>query len=108
MRSEVFYIVDVFAENPYEGNQLAIVREAAGIPDPTMARLAREMNFSETTFILSESPRDGGYDVRIFTPGGEIADFKIDTMRGAPGCALTLRDDYSVGLLRQPDLRNEL
>jgi len=37
-----------------------------------MQRIAREINFSETTFILSETPRDGGYDVRIFTPGEEV------------------------------------
>jgi trans-2,3-dihydro-3-hydroxyanthranilate isomerase len=37
-----------------------------------MQRIAREMNFSETTFILSDSPRNGGYDVRIFTPTMEL------------------------------------
>ena len=37
-----------------------------------MQRLARETNFSETTFILSDEPRDGGFDVRIFTPGEEV------------------------------------
>ena len=37
-----------------------------------MQRIAREMNYSETTFILSDAPRDGGYDVRIFTPKEEV------------------------------------
>jgi trans-2,3-dihydro-3-hydroxyanthranilate isomerase len=67
-----FYIVDVFAEEKYAGNQLAVIRNAADIPRETMQRIARETNFSETTFILSDEERDGGYDVRIFTPTTEI------------------------------------
>lgn len=67
-----FTIVDVFAEQPYAGNQLAVFRNAAGLSDEQMQTLAREMNFSETTFILSDTPRDGGYDVRIFTVDEEL------------------------------------
>jgi trans-2,3-dihydro-3-hydroxyanthranilate isomerase len=67
-----FYIVDVFAEEKYAGNQLAIVRDAAGISDSQMLRITKEMNYSETTLILSEQPREGGYDVRIFTPAAEV------------------------------------
>lgn len=67
-----FTIVDVFAEEKYAGNQLAVVRGAAGLSDEVLQKITWEMNYSETTFILSEEERDGGYDVRIFTPGGEI------------------------------------
>jgi len=67
-----FHIVDVFAETRYAGNQLAVFTEARGLGDEDMQQLAREMNFSETTFILSDVPRDGGYDVRIFTPTVEV------------------------------------
>lgn len=67
-----FYIVDVFAEKKYAGNQLAVFREAVALSSEEMQRFARETNFSETTFILRDEPRDGGYDVRIFTPGEEI------------------------------------
>jgi len=67
-----FAIVDVFAEEKYAGNQLAVVRGAADLADETLQKITREMNYSETTFILSEEERDGGYDVRIFTPGGEV------------------------------------
>ena len=67
-----FTIVDVFAEEKYAGNQLAVIRGAAGLSDEVLQKITREMNYSETTFILSEEERDGGYDVRIFTPGGEI------------------------------------
>ena len=67
-----FYILDVFAEEKYAGNQLAVVRDAAALSDNQMLRITSEMNYSETTFILSEEPRQGGYDVRIFTPGAEL------------------------------------
>lgn len=72
MKPLTFYLVDVFAEDKYAGNQLAVFREAGGLSDKEMQQIAREMNFSETTFILSDTPRDGGYDVRIFTPVAEV------------------------------------
>jgi trans-2,3-dihydro-3-hydroxyanthranilate isomerase len=67
-----FYILDVFAEQKYAGNQLAVFRQAAGLTHDEMQRIAREMHFSETTFILSDRPRAGGFDVRIFTPAEEV------------------------------------
>ena len=67
-----FCILDVFAEEKYAGNQLAVVRDAALLSDDAMQRIAKEMNYSETTFILSDTPKDGGYDVRIFTPEEEV------------------------------------
>ena len=67
-----FYIVDVFAEEKYTGNQLAVVRDAGALSDEQMLRITREMNYSETTFILSDEQNNGGYDVRIFTPGSEV------------------------------------
>lgn len=72
MKNHPFSIVDVFAEDKYAGNQLAVVRDAQDIPDELMQNIAREMHFSETTFILSDEKRDGGYDVRIFTPEAEL------------------------------------
>jgi trans-2,3-dihydro-3-hydroxyanthranilate isomerase len=72
MRKMPFYIVDVFAEEKYAGNQLAVFRGINALGDSEMQRIAREMNFSETTFILSETQRDGSFDVRIFTPGEEV------------------------------------
>jgi trans-2,3-dihydro-3-hydroxyanthranilate isomerase len=67
-----FYIVDVFAEEKYAGNPLGVVVDAAGIPSEQMQRIALEMNYSETTFISGAAERDGGWDVRIFTPVAEI------------------------------------
>jgi trans-2,3-dihydro-3-hydroxyanthranilate isomerase len=63
-----FYIVDVFAEEKYTGNQLAVFTNIASLSDKEMQQIAKEMNYSETTFIVSEDTRNGGYDVRIFTP----------------------------------------
>lgn len=67
-----FYIVDVFAEEKYAGNQLAVVRGGAGLPDERLQKIALEINYSETAFVLSEEETEGGYDVRIFTPGNEV------------------------------------
>lgn len=72
MRKLSFYIVDVFAEEKYTGNQLAVFREAQMLSDIEMQQIAKEMNYSETTFILSEEKRNSGYDVRIFTPEEEV------------------------------------
>ncbi len=66
-----FRIVDVFTEVPFAGNQLAVVQETPEALDAhAMQVLAREIGFSETTFVTAT--RDAGYDVRIFTPRSEI------------------------------------
>lgn len=68
----IFYIVDVFAEKRYTGNQLAVCRVDRDLTQEEMQDIAREMHFSETTFIFSDTPKDGGYPVRIFTPEAEL------------------------------------
>ena len=70
--SRRFAIVDVFAEAKYEGNQLAVVRDAEGLSSGEMQRIAREFNYPETSFVLGGVARDGAYDVRIFTPAEEV------------------------------------
>jgi trans-2,3-dihydro-3-hydroxyanthranilate isomerase len=64
------HIVDVFAETRYAGNQLAVVRDCAALSAETMQTIAREMNFSETTFVTAESADRAR--VRIFTPAEEL------------------------------------
>lgn len=66
------YILDVFAEERYTGNQLAVIRNAEGFSDKEMQQIAKEMGYSETTFILSDKMEQGGYKVRIFTPATEV------------------------------------
>jgi trans-2,3-dihydro-3-hydroxyanthranilate isomerase len=88
-------IVDVFAERPYEGNQLAVVRDAAGLDTERMQAIAREMNFSETTFVVAEST--GRAQVRIFTPGEELPFAGHPTLGTA--CVLAAgRSDYVLDL----------
>jgi trans-2,3-dihydro-3-hydroxyanthranilate isomerase len=67
------FLVDVFAEREYGGNQLAVVvgADPGQWPTERMQAFAREMNFSETTF-ASPTPSAGAFDVRIFTPGAEL------------------------------------
>lgn len=72
MRPLIFYLVDVFAERKYAGNQLAVLRDAGTLSSAQMQRITSEMHFSETSFILSDERRNGGYDVRIFTPSTEL------------------------------------
>jgi trans-2,3-dihydro-3-hydroxyanthranilate isomerase len=72
MGKHSFCIVDVFAKEKYAGNQLAVFTDARDISDTEMQQIAREINYSETTFILAQEKRNGGYDVRIFTPEGEL------------------------------------
>lgn len=67
-----FYIVDVFAERKLAGNQLAVFCQAETLTTEQMQAIAKEMNYSETTFILSETPQNHGYPVRIFTPNQEL------------------------------------
>src|SRR6476646_1457576 len=74
-RSYEFVQLDVFTQTPLMGNPLAIFIDAHGLSDDEMQALAREMNLSETTFIL---PRDRateaqkGKKVRIFTVAEEL------------------------------------
>lgn len=71
-----FVQLDVFTNRPLEGNQLAVFTDAAGLGDEEMQRLAKEMNLSETTFILprEQATEDAeGVRVRIFTVQEELA-----------------------------------
>lgn len=67
-----FFLTDVFTRHKYGGNQLATFVDCKDLSDAEMQRIAREINFSETTFIRSRTPRNGGFDVRIFTPTAEV------------------------------------
>jgi trans-2,3-dihydro-3-hydroxyanthranilate isomerase len=71
MTSKRFIIADVFTNRRFGGNQLAVFLDGSGLEAETMQDIAREMNYSETTFLLP--PADSGdYRVRIFTPGKEL------------------------------------
>ncbi len=89
-----FSIVDVFAEEKYAGNQLAVVRYGKDLTDVEMQKIARETNYSETTFIITDKKRDDGYDVRIFTPKEEVPFAGHPTL----GTAYVIREE----IIRKP------
>ena len=64
--------LDVFTNEKFGGNQLAVFPDAQGLSTETMQAIAREMNFSETTFILPAERPDTNIRMRIFTPGREM------------------------------------
>jgi trans-2,3-dihydro-3-hydroxyanthranilate isomerase len=72
MRSYRYLHYDVFTDHLFGGNQLAVVLDGRGLSSVTMQAIAKEMNFSETTFVLP--PEQDGTDVRmrIFTPDDEL------------------------------------
>jgi trans-2,3-dihydro-3-hydroxyanthranilate isomerase len=72
MREYEVIQVDVFTDRPLSGNPLAVLPKAAGLSDAEMLAIAREMNLSETTFVLPPRDPTADYVNRIFTPGGEI------------------------------------
>ena len=71
MASLRYVVADVFTDRPLTGNQLAVFTDGRDVDDETMQKLAKEMNFSETVFVLP--PEQGGHArIRIFTPVAEL------------------------------------
>lgn len=66
-----YVVADVFTDRPLAGNQLAVFTDGRDVDDATMRALAREMNFSETVFVLPAS-QGGHARIRIFTPATEL------------------------------------
>jgi trans-2,3-dihydro-3-hydroxyanthranilate isomerase len=67
-----YLTVDVFTDVAFGGNQLAVFPDARGIPAQRLQDIAREFNFSETTFVYPPADPTHTRRVRIFTPGGEL------------------------------------
>jgi trans-2,3-dihydro-3-hydroxyanthranilate isomerase len=72
MRDYRYRVVDVFTEVALEGNALAVFPDASGLDGGMMQKIARELNLSETTFVLPPSLADCAANVRIFTPTKEM------------------------------------
>jgi trans-2,3-dihydro-3-hydroxyanthranilate isomerase len=66
-----YVLCDVFTNEPFTGNQLAVFTDARGIPEEKLQRLAKELNLSETTFVYPPKA-DGHVFMRIFTPSSEL------------------------------------
>lgn len=92
MRKLRYFLVDVFTDRAFGGNQLAVFTDANGLAPEVMQALAKELNLSETTFVLP--PRDPAhtYHVRIFTPAVELP------MAGHPtiGTAFVLAHEHLI------------
>src|SRR4051812_45719286 len=66
-----YVVADVFTDRPLTGNQLAVFTDGTGVDDATMQALAKEMNFSETVFVVP--PSEGGHArIRISPPSREL------------------------------------
>src|SRR5215813_11394752 len=72
MRSFRYVVCDVFTDTPLTGNPLAVFTDARDLDEPTMQALAREMNLSESVFVLPATTEDADVRIRIFTPGREL------------------------------------
>ena len=73
MRNYAFATADVFTNQRFGGNPLAVFTDARGLGDSEMQALAREMNLSETTFVLPPEDPDNTARVRIFNRTCEMA-----------------------------------
>ena len=67
-----FEQVDVFTDRPFAGNPLCVVSDGTGLSTAQMQAIAKEMNLSETTFVLPPTDPQATYWMRIFTPAKEI------------------------------------
>jgi len=107
MRKYRYLTCDVFTTSRFGGNQLAVLPDAEGLTTESMQRIAREFNYSETTFVTAASENDERH-VRIFTPGTEVPFaghpnvgtafvLATDGMFGDPGDGATVRFHEAAG-----------
>jgi trans-2,3-dihydro-3-hydroxyanthranilate isomerase len=72
MNSRSYHLVDVFTDRAFGGNPLAVFLDGTGLSDALMQAIAKELNLSETTFVLPPKDPANGFRVRIFTPVDEL------------------------------------
>jgi trans-2,3-dihydro-3-hydroxyanthranilate isomerase len=91
-----FHLVDVFTASAFAGNALAVLPDARGLTTAQMQAIAREFNFSETTFVFPDEADASRARVRIFTPGAEL-DFAGHPTIGT-ACALVMHGSLGADL----------
>ena len=96
MRRLRYVLADVFTDRPLEGIQLAVFTDARDLTGEEMQQVAREMNLSETVFVLPPSLEDADVRIRIFTPGNELPFAGHPTL----GAALVLAAPLQLGVVR--------
>ncbi|WGI25047.1 PhzF family phenazine biosynthesis protein [Halomonas alkaliantarctica] len=103
MKTAEYYLLDVFTEQPFTGNPLAVFLEADGLSASTMQALANELNLAETVF-LSSATETNHYPMRIFTPTRELPFAGHPTV----GTAHLLRElglvNHEQGIVLQPPI----
>lgn len=92
-----YHTLDVFTDTPFTGNPLAVFPDAQGLSSEQMQKIARELNLSETVFVLPPTTVEGTRRVRIFTPGKEVPFAGHPTV----GTAFFLAADGQVELPRE-------
>jgi PhzF family phenazine biosynthesis protein len=96
-----FVQVDAFSNRPLYGNPAAVVFDADDLSAETMQKIAREMNLSETVFILEPTTPEADYRVRIFTPMNELPFAGHPTVAAAHSVLARYPDKTNATLLRQ-------
>lgn len=96
-----FVQVDAFTHKPLYGNPAAVVFDADDLTTETMQKIAREMNLSETVFILKPTSSDADYRARIFTPMSEMPFAGHPTVAAAHSVLARYPDMANASLLRQ-------
>ncbi|HEX8457405.1 MAG TPA: PhzF family phenazine biosynthesis protein [Pyrinomonadaceae bacterium] len=112
MRKLRYHLVDVFTDRQFGGNPLAVFTNGRGIPAERMQAIAKELNLSETTFVLPPEDNANDYRVRIFTPGQELPMAGHPTVgttyvlarehlieRGGEGAETTIKLEEGVGTI---------
>jgi trans-2,3-dihydro-3-hydroxyanthranilate isomerase len=102
MRRYRFLQLDVFTAELFGGNQLAVLTAADGLSDEEMRAIAREMNYSETTFVLPAEDPQALCRVRIFTPAAELP------MAGHPTVGTTFAFAHEGRIQREPRIHLQL
>jgi trans-2,3-dihydro-3-hydroxyanthranilate isomerase len=112
LRKLRYHLVDVFTDRQFGGNPLAVFTNGRGIPAERMQAIAKELNLSETTFVLPPEDNANDYRVRIFTPGQELPMAGHPTVgttyvlarehlieRGGEGAETTIKLEEGVGTI---------
>jgi trans-2,3-dihydro-3-hydroxyanthranilate isomerase len=97
MRKFRYHLVDVFTDRAFGGNPLAVFTNGRGLTGEQMQAIAKELNLSETTFVLPPEDSQNDFKVRIFTPAQELP------MAGHPtiGTSFVLAHDHVIEYLSE-------
>jgi trans-2,3-dihydro-3-hydroxyanthranilate isomerase len=110
-----YVTLDVFTSHRFGGNQLAVILDARGLSTAQMQAIAKEFNFSETTFVLPPQNPAHTAQVRIFTPGNEMpfaghptvgTAFALATLGKVPATAGNIVFEEQIGLVPVAITRN--